>query len=189
MKYLFEKKACLLFAAYFFSSVEWVFAQEGVNLDAEEENPNASPSLWQTMKSSAETMSSELEKKAADGLEYTKQTLGEYSEFKTEKAKEVVSVFNDNIKVIEEAGFSVDDLYVSLSLVPVVTAKFKQVKQLSDNELSKLLEKYQDKPLLIYILRTLHKAYGMSFSNYQVADVSVRASIPPSTTIHLRRVD
>ncbi|WP_157365480.1 hypothetical protein [Zooshikella ganghwensis] len=46
-----------------------------MNLDAEEENANASPSLWQTMKSSAETMSSELEKKAADGLEYTKQTL------------------------------------------------------------------------------------------------------------------
>ncbi|MGI0119174.1 hypothetical protein [Zooshikella sp. RANM57] len=188
MKYSFDKKTTLLQAILLFCSIEYAIAQES-NVEAQTGDADAetSGSFWQTMKSSAENMSGDLEKKASEGLEYTKQKMGEYREFKEEKAKEVLGIIDDNMKVIEDAGFKVNDLYVSLSVVPVVTAKFKQVKRLSDEELNKLLENYQDKPLLVYILRSLHNAYGMNLSNYHVADVSVRASIPPATTVHLER--
>ncbi len=152
---------------------------------SEAEKP-ASEGLWESLQKTADEFATDIHKKTSEQLSVAKEKLKQANANKNQQLEQLLETLDQNMQVIERAGFKLTDLYLQMSLVPMVTGKFAQVSELSEKEWQLLLEEVKGELVLSQILKSLRKAYAVELENYKVADVRIEATIPPRTVVHFQ---
>lgn len=158
-----------------------------VFVGATEESKPADEGLWNSLQKAAGEFVTDVQDKTSEQLTIAKDKINEANSSKDEQLQQLLETLDQNMLVVERAGFKLTDLYLQMSLVPVVTGKFAQVRELSEKEWQQLLEEIKDEFILKQILKSLRKAYAVELKNYRVADVRIEATIPPRTVVHFQQ--
>ena len=153
---------------------------------ASEEAEKPTEGLWNSLQKATDDFVTEVQDKTVEQLAVAKDKLSQANASKDQQLEQLLETLDQNMQVIERAGFKLTDLYLQMSLVPVVTGKFAQVRELSEKEWQQLLEEVKDELVLSQILKSLRKAYAVELENYKVVDVRIEATIPPRTVVHFQ---
>ncbi|MDE1461780.1 hypothetical protein [Spartinivicinus poritis] len=153
---------------------------------ASEVGQPASEGLWESLQKTADDFVTDVHQKTTEQLSVAKEKLKQVNTSKDQQLEQLLATLDQNMQVIEKAGFKLTDLYLQMSLVPVVTGKFAQVRELTEKEWQQLLEEVKDELVISQILKSLRKAYAVELDNYKVADVRIEATIPPRTVVHFQ---
>jgi hypothetical protein len=130
-----------------------------------------------------------------DLLDNTKKKSSElWSNIKSsgkDKLKLGIQKLNDALPDIEEAGFVLVRLDVDIALLPRLFARFKQVKQISNEEKEAILAKTKKNKFLNFILMGLFKAVEIKgevkIDSMNLEEIELEIGITPSAKIIFRR--
>ncbi|NOU61387.1 hypothetical protein [Marinifilum caeruleilacunae] len=108
-----------------------------------------------------------------------------------DKLKNAIENLNKAQPDIEEAGFVLVRLDVDIALLPRLFARFKQVRQISNEEKETILAKTKKNKFLNFILIGLFKAVEIrkevSIDNMDLQEIELEIGLTPSAKIIFRR--
>lgn len=108
-----------------------------------------------------------------------------------DKLKLGIQKLNDALPDIEEAGFVLVRLDVDIALLPRLFARFKQVKQISNEEKEAILAKTKKNKFLNFILMGLFKAVEIKgevkIDSMNLEEIELEIGLTPSAKIIFRR--
>ena len=112
-----------------------------------------------------------------------------------EAGKEKVSATINDIlglaPLIEETGFSMRNLNFDAGIPPGITLEFTKEKEVSEEDIDKLLNENKNKDALNLIVRALQKAdnlqKGMDLEHYKFERLTMKFGFPPDVSLKFTR--
>ena len=109
----------------------------------------------------------------------------------TEKIKAIVADLNSAGPIFSEAGFVMEQLEVEVGLLPKIIPQFLQIKKVSPEIETQLLQQLDDRKLLKFILQSLFKSSRMEalmeHTDLSLYGIEIEISAPPSVRTIFRR--
>lgn len=103
------------------------------------------------------------------------------------KLEELSENFNIAIPYIKEAGFTIKEVEIEMSIPPKIKASFEITRELSDEEQAEELEKVAEDKLLRNLLNALFKAYKIQktvkMGSLKFKVVTIEVGFIPSVTM------
>ena len=105
-----------------------------------------------------------------------------------EKADQLMKEFNEAVPALKGLGFSIRDFHIGMGVMPEVRTKLVgQIKDVKDEKVSELLEKYKEKKLLSSMLKSLQAALrikGMLEAlPFKGIAMDVTLGVPPNLSV------
>ena len=125
--------------------------------------------------------------KVKEGLE----AIGSAGTNTIEKSLEYVQEIIDNLPLYEKIGYRTTSFEIGISVPPSIEIDFHKFKNVNEDEIDKLKEKYKDSKMFLLILNSLVNASSfqnkISTENFESNLISVEITIPPKVSIKFKR--
>ncbi len=122
--------------------------------------------------------------KIADGMEVLKER-------SIEKLQEQINDLSEAMPLVEEAGWRVIKLDVSLAPAPKLVPHFQQQEPLDQDKVDRVIAEHPDKKLLKPLLMALSKSSqireAVNFKDLEFQAVAIEAGIPPGIKLIFSR--
>jgi hypothetical protein len=89
---------------------------------------------------------------------------------------ELVDDFNQHLPALREAGYTLTDVAVELSLIPKVIATFVSAPDIAEERIAAVIAEHHEAKLTIALLRALYSAYKLQ-NSIQIAGMKPRGII------------
>ncbi len=107
----------------------------------------------------------------------------EFRESSANKVKDILTNINNSGDIFDKSGFKLIGINVSLGIPPDISADFKAVKTISNEEREILLNEVKENNIIRLVIRCLFKANDfydkIKFGNYNLDTVSIRLGLTP----------
>ena len=110
-----------------------------------------------------------------------------------EKVSSTINEILGLAPLIEATGFNMRDLSVDATIPPGITLSFIKEKDVSEEDIDKLLNENKNKDILNLIVRALQKAdsiqKGMNLSHYKFGGLTMKIGFPPDVSLKFARFE
>jgi len=113
--------------------------------------------------------------------------------FSRKKLKNTIDSLNDSLPVIEEAGFVLVRFDVDIAIVPRLFARFRQVKEIGEQERKAILDRTKKQKFLNIILHGLFHGVDIkkevNIDNMDLKEIELEIGLTPSAKLIFRHKD
>ncbi len=127
-----------------------------------------------------------------DAVHLLKDTLNRFYDIKHLTAEKLAMLANDLIAlspIIEETGFRTKEVNLGVSVPPRVVFHFEKCKDVSREEIQKIMEAHSDKILLKVIVTTLLSADDfqrrLTMGTFKFTEIDIEVGVPPQVNVKL----
>lgn len=117
------------------------------------------------------------------------EIINEFKEKGAEKIAELMDVMNNYTALFKEAGFEIASVNASIGLPPEISADFKFINAISDEQRKALLLKAEESRMVEIILKSLFKASDFStnikLGQFKLRNIRIVFGLIPGISISL----
>lgn len=141
----------------------------------------------------AETAEEKTKEYAGKAKEKGKKVVDNVKDGAASKLEKTIADLNESLPIIEEAGYIMNKLDVDISLLPRLFAHFYQVKTVSEEKQTELLERVEGRKLITMLLKALFKASTLrekiKIKDMEYQEVAVEIGLTPSAKLVFRNTN